>query len=148
MQRNSAIQRDKLLPLLQEIQTELGYISEEAISKISGLTGLPTSKVYGVATFYDQFRFSPPGRCHIKVCNGTSCHINHSALIIKELEKILKIKPGQTSRDGAFSFETVNCMGACGLSPVININGNFIYGFALQELKAIIEENTSKLAVV
>ncbi len=148
LQRNEPIQRDKLLPVLQEIQTELGYISEEAVNRVSELTGIPTSKVYGVATFYDQFRFSPQGRYHIKVCNGTSCHINHAASIIRELEKVLKIKPGQTTRDGVYSFETVNCMGACALAPVININGNFVHGFNLNELKEIIEEYSTKMIAI
>lgn len=132
-------QRDSLLPLLQDIQNELGYLSEESINRIGESLRLPTSKIYGVATFYDQFRFEPKGRYHLRICHGTACHIEKSARIITEAERLLKIKQGQTTRDGMFSLEVVSCMGACGLSPVIAVNEKYYHGIQPRDLKEIIE---------
>ena len=137
-------QRDSLLPLLQDIQNELGYLSEESINRIGEITGLPTSKIYGVATFYDQFRFEPKGKFHIQACHGTACHVNLSMNIIQEIERVLKIKAGQTTRDGMYSFETVDCMGACAISPVICINGNYTSSVDVKKIKEIIEGCTAK----
>lgn len=146
IRRNMNVQRDSLLPLLQEIQNELGYLSEEAINRISQLTSLPTSKIYGVATFYDQFRFDPQGKFHFRVCHGTACHVNNSIHIIRELERVLKIKAGQTTRDGTYSLEVVNCMGACAVSPVISINGHYVHDVEVQNIKEIVEGCLSKSA--
>lgn len=144
IKRNMNVHRDSLLPLLQEIQNELGYLSEDAINRIGQLTGMPTSKIYGVATFYNQFRFDPRGKFHIQLCHGTACHVNASALLIQETERVLKIKDGQTSRDGMFSLEVVDCMGACSLSPVIAINGKYHHGISVQDIKVIIEKCIAK----
>ncbi len=118
-------QRDKLIPILQDIQQQLGYIPRDAVAAIGTHLNLPSSKIYGVATFYNQFRFSPPGRYHIQVCRGTACHVKGSHGILERLQRELEIKPDQTTRDGLFSLEVVACMGACGLSPVISVNGTF-----------------------
>jgi len=147
IKRKMNVQRDNLLPLLQDIQNELGYLSEDAINRIGRITGLPTSKIYGVATFYDQFRFEAPGKYHIKVCHGTACHVNASMRIIQELERQLKIKSGQTTRDGMFSLEVVNCMGACAVSPVININGEYIHDMDASQVKGILDKCISKSPV-
>jgi len=133
------VQRDSLLPLLQEIQNELGYLSEESINRIGLSLGLPTSKIYGVATFYDQFRFEPKGRFHLQICHGTACHIEKSSRLIQEAERLLKIKQGQTTRDGMFSLEVVNCMGACSLSPVMAVNNEYYHGIDARDLKEIID---------
>lgn len=147
IKRNTNVKRDSLLPLLQEIQNELGYLSEEAINRIANITGLPTSKIYGVATFYDQFKFEPQGKFHIKLCHGTSCHVNASTNIIREFERLLKIKSGQVTRDGVFSLEVVNCMGACAVSPVISINGNYMHGIEVHKVKEIIDSCIIKSSV-
>jgi NADH-quinone oxidoreductase subunit E len=86
---------------------------------------LPPSKVYGVATFYNQFRFHPRGKYHLMVCRGTACHVKGSLKSLDLAIKALGIEPGQTTRDRLFSLEVVACMGACGLAPVINLNGEF-----------------------
>jgi len=117
--------KENLIPLLQDIQENLGYLSRESVSMASETLDMPTSKIYGVATFYNQFRFEPTGKFHIQVCRGTACHVLGSATVLKTLEKELKIKAGQTTRDALFSIEVVACIGACGLAPVININGTF-----------------------
>ncbi|MEI6747706.1 MAG: NADH-quinone oxidoreductase subunit NuoE [Bacteroidales bacterium] len=140
IERHLNIQRDALLPLLQEIQDEIGYLSEEAIIKVGESLHLATSKIYGVATFYDQFRFEPCGRFHLKVCRGTACHIMGSATVLAEMEKQLKIKSGQTSRDGLFSLDIVRCMGACALGPVISVNSEFYPAVTILDIARIIEQ--------
>jgi NADH-quinone oxidoreductase subunit E len=117
--------RDSLIPLLQEVQESEGYLSESSVVKIGEYLNIPASKIYGVATFYNQFRFSPLGKYHIQVCRGTACHVLGSATVLDELQKALKIKSGQSTKDGKFSIEVVACIGACGLAPVISINGEF-----------------------
>lgn len=130
---------DSLIPILQNIQDTDGFLSENAIVKVGKTLNIATSKIYGVATFYNQFRFQPNGKYHILVCRGTACHVLGSSTVLKELEKILKIKAGQTTRDKLFSIEVVACIGACGLAPVININGEFFAKVTVDSLKEIIE---------
>jgi NADH:ubiquinone oxidoreductase subunit E len=130
--------RESLLPLLQDIQIEFGYLNEEAILRVGKHIKLPSSKVYGIATFYDQFRFVQKGKFHIKVCRGTSCHMFGSLSILREVERVLNLKEGQTSRDGRFSLEAVSCMGACGSAPVLNVNGEFKTAIAIEDIAQII----------
>lgn len=135
---------DDLIPILQDIQAEEGYLSETSVREVSDFLKLPSSRIFGVATFYNQFRFLPIGKYHISVCRGTACHVLGSATVLQELEKILKIKAGQTTRDGLFSIEVVACIGACGLAPVISINGEFYAKVNKNSLKDIIDEYRSK----
>jgi NADH-quinone oxidoreductase subunit E len=136
--RYKAGSRESLLPLLQDIQIEFGYLNEESILKVGQHIKLPSSKVYGIATFYDQFRFVQKGKFHIKVCRGTSCHMHNSLSLLREVERVLNLKEGQTSRDGRFSLEAVSCMGACGSAPVLNVNGEFKTAIAIQDIAQII----------
>ena len=115
-------QPSELIPLLQAVQEELGYLSDESMLAIARFVGVPESQVYAVATFYAQFRFSPIGRNHIMVCRGTACHVRGAPRILEELERQLKIKEGETTDDLEYSLETVACIGACGLSPCIMAN--------------------------
>jgi NADH:ubiquinone oxidoreductase subunit E len=117
--------REDLIPLLQEIQDELGYLSEEAIIKIGGFLGLSTTKIYGLATFYDRFRFFPSGKIKISICHGTSCFLNGSQAIIGKIKEETGVSQGQTTRDGNFSYEIVSCMGGCCNGPVISVNGQY-----------------------
>jgi NADH-quinone oxidoreductase subunit E len=117
--------RDSLIPILQKVQEADGFLSQEAMEAIGTHLGLPASKVYGVATFYNQFRFQPQGKHHCQVCRGTACHVKGSGKVLDALQKQLNIKAGQTTRDGNFSLEVVACIGACGLAPVITMNGEF-----------------------
>jgi len=117
--------QDSLIPILQEVQDSEGYISEKSVIKIGEHLNISSSKIYGVATFYNQFRFQPLGKFHIQICRGTACHVLGSASVLSTLEKHLKLKSGETSRDGLFSIEIVACIGACGLAPVICVNGKF-----------------------
>jgi len=132
-------QRDCLIPILQDIQEEFGYIPESSFVQVGRYLDLPSSKIYGLATFYNQFRFEPKGRFHIQLCHGTSCHVNTAADILKELRKILRIEPGQTTRDGMFSMELVACMGACHLAPLIRVNEQFHTRLEPGNIKEIID---------
>jgi len=137
-------ERDSLIPVLQEVQETIGYLSKEAVVMIGAHLNLPTSKIYGVATFYNQFRFQPVGKYHIQVCRGTACHVKGSASVLSALEQELKIKSGETSRDGLFSIEVVACIGACGLAPVISINGEFYASVDSAGIRKIIKEYRSR----
>jgi len=132
--------RDQLIPILQEVQESQGYLSKEAVIQIGQHLNLPASKIYGVATFYNQFRFQPIGKNHILVCRGTACHVKGSATVLQTLEQELKIKAGETTRDGLFSLEVVACIGACGLAPVISINGEFYAGVDSAKIRKILKE--------
>jgi NADH-quinone oxidoreductase subunit E len=114
--------RDELIPLLQEVQAELGYLPNEAMIAIGRFTGVPESGVYAVATFYAQFRFAPIGRNHVMVCRGTACHVRGAPRILDAIQKELNLKEGETSDDLEYSLETVACIGACGLSPCAMVN--------------------------
>lgn len=120
--------RDSLIPLLQEIQKAEGYLSREAVVRVAEHLKIAPSKVYGVATFYNQFRFQPRGKYNIQVCRGTACHVKGSAAVLEALKRNLKTEAGQTTKDGMFSLEIVACIGACGLAPVIAVNGEFHAG--------------------
>ena len=138
LEKHKHAKRDALIPILQEVQDVEGYLSRESVIKISRWLGLPASKVYGVATFYNQFRFQPKGRYHIQVCRGTACHVKGSLSVLEALKLELNVQPGQTSRDGLFSLEVVACIGACGLAPVISINGEFYAGMTPDKARKLI----------
>jgi NADH-quinone oxidoreductase subunit E len=146
LQQYPNAKRDSLIPILQEVQDRLGYLSREAVSRISTHLRLPAAKIYGVATFYNQFRFQPQGRFHIQVCRGTACHVKGSASILDAIKRELKIEPGQTARDGMFSLEVVACIGACGLAPVICVNGEFHASMTTKKVSKILDLYRRKAA--
>jgi NADH-quinone oxidoreductase subunit E len=125
--------------LLQEIQDHLGYLSEEAIVKTGSFLGLSTTKIFGLATFYDRFRFIPSGKIQIRICHGTSCFLNGSQAIINKIREETGVMPGQTSRDGNFSYEIVSCMGGCCNGPVINVNGQYYTHIKAEKLPELIK---------
>ena len=138
--------RDHLIPILQAVQDAEGYLSREAIVRIGEHLRLPASKVYGVATFYNQFRFQPQGRFHIQVCRGTACHVKGSASVLAAAQRTLKILPGQTTKDGMFSLEVVACIGACGLAPVVTVGGEFHADVAPEKVGTILQGYRRKVA--
>ena len=140
LNRFPQIKRNALIPLLQAIQDEFGYISEEAISRIGAHLSLPTGKIYGLATFYNQFSFTPRGYYHMVLCNGTSCHMSGSGELLSEISKLLEIKDGETTRDGLFSLEVQSCIGACGQSPLMAVNGEYHSGISVKEIREIIKQ--------
>ncbi|MCL1926479.1 MAG: NADH-quinone oxidoreductase subunit NuoE [Syntrophorhabdaceae bacterium] len=114
----------ELIPLLQSAQDHFGYIPRAAIAGIAAVTGVPESEVYGVITFYSQFRLRPMGKYVIKVCDGTACHVQNSQLIIDTIVDELGIEVGGTTEDNIFTLSTVACIGCCSLAPVIMINND------------------------
>ena len=114
--------KDSLIPILQKVQKELGYLPEEAMLEIARVTGVPESRVYGVATFYAQFYFTRRGKNQTKVCSGTACHVKGAARLRDALERELGIPCGTTSEDYEHTLETVACVGSCALAPVVVFN--------------------------
>ncbi|MBI5490197.1 MAG: NAD(P)H-dependent oxidoreductase subunit E [Deltaproteobacteria bacterium] len=110
-----------LIPLLQAAQEAFGYIPERAMESIAGLTGIPVSEIYGVVTFYKQFRLTRRGKYMLKLCDGTACHVNGSTDLEIAVEDALKIRRGQTDPDLLFTLEVVNCVGCCSLAPVLMV---------------------------
>jgi len=133
-------QRDSLIPILQDVQEKQGYLSRESVEAVGKALNVPVSNIYGVATFYNQFRFTPQGRFHIQVCRGTACHVKGSLAVLDALKRDLKVEAGETTRDGVFSLEVVACIGACGLAPVINIDGNFHANLTTQMMPGILQQ--------
>jgi NADH:ubiquinone oxidoreductase subunit E len=132
--------REDLIPMLQEIQDHYGYLSEEAIVKTGSFLGLSTTKIYGLATFYDRFRFIPAGKIQIRICHGTSCFLNGSQAIINKIREETGVLPGQTTRDDNFSYEIVSCMGGCCNGPVINVNGQYHIHIRAEQLPELIKK--------
>ncbi|MDA3844744.1 MAG: NAD(P)H-dependent oxidoreductase subunit E [Candidatus Kapabacteria bacterium] len=125
IEKYPSAKREYLIPMLQDVQEIQGFVSKDSVVMIGDHLKLPGAKIYGVATFYNQFRFNKPGQFHIQICRGTACHVKGSVNVLESIERALNIKVGQTSRDGLFSLEVVACLGACGLAPVISVNGEF-----------------------
>lgn len=121
------VEKGNLIPILQEAQESFGYLPAEIMQRIAKFLRLPESTVYGVSTFYAQFTFIPTGRKRVSVCRGTACHVRGGARILREVEKQLGIKPGETTADMEYSLETVACIGACALAPTMRI-GKETYG--------------------
>ena len=120
-------QRGALIPVLQKVQEELGYLPEEAVSEIAYFLGVSESEVYGVASFYAQFRFIRQGEHTIKVCQGTACHVQGGPRILQTVERELGIQSGETTKDYKFSLERVACFGSCALAPVMVVDKT-VYG--------------------
>ena len=115
--------KSNLIAMLQKIQEEYRFLPEDALAYVAELVGISPASVYGVATFYGQFSLEPKGKYEIKVCDGTACHVRGSMPVLNAIKKIVKLPEGKiTSTDGLFSVETVSCLGACGLAPVVVIN--------------------------
>ncbi len=136
--------KEGLLPILQEIQKQQGFLPEELLSEVGKYLNLPANKVHGVAAFYDQFRFRPLGQTHFKICRGTACHLYGSSNYLSELEKQLKVKAGGTSRDRKFSLEITNCLGACESAPVLQVNDKYYPHVTPEELAKIIRSFKEK----
>jgi NADH-quinone oxidoreductase subunit E len=114
----------ELIPILQHVQQALGYLPEEAMRRIARFIHEPEGMVFGVATFYAQFKFVPTGRNVVRVCRGTACHVKGGSRILKEVERTLGIKPGESTPDMEYALETVACIGACALAPTMTINSD------------------------
>lgn len=135
--------RDELIPVMEAVQDEFGYLPKEGMHEISRFLRVPESNIYGVATFYALFRLTPRGEKMISVCRGTACHVRGGAQILQEVEKHLGIKPGETTQDMQYSLETISCFGSCALSPVMVINKT-VYGRMTPSRVAEILDNSRK----
>jgi len=138
LEKVSDLTRDNLIPVLQDIQDQLGYLPEEAVIKLSSQLDIPAGKIYGLASFYGQFRFTPRGKYHIRVCDGTTCHMQDSGSLVTQITKIISISDGETTRDGLFSLEVQSCAGGCGQAPVIEINGRYYEKVDKEKIREII----------
>jgi len=116
---------DCLVSMLQDVQAEYRYLPEEAIRLVSDQVGLPLIQVYGVSTFFKAFRLEPAGKHTCTVCLGTACHVRGAPRVLEELERKLGIKAKQTTQDREFTLETVNCLGACALGPIVVVDGKY-----------------------
>ncbi|MDQ7779622.1 MAG: NAD(P)H-dependent oxidoreductase subunit E [Planctomycetota bacterium] len=114
-----------LIGVLQDVQKQYNYLPESALERVSRRLGVPLNRVYAVATFYRAFSLKPRGKHHVCVCLGTACHVRGAGRVAEELQRRLEIKPGGTTKDGLFSLEEVNCLGACALGPVVVVNGEY-----------------------
>jgi NADH:ubiquinone oxidoreductase subunit E len=133
---------ENLIPMLQRAQRAWGFLPEWALLEISDHLGLSPAKVFGVATFYAQFRLQPIGKNIIRVCRGTACHVRGSNRILKEIQSRLQVSPGETTRDRLFTLETVACFGSCALAPVMVVNDTVYGRMNPSKAMAILEEFT------
>ena len=137
-------QQGALIPILQKVQEEFGYLPEEAIRGIADFIGVPESRVYSVATFYTMFRFTPAGRNRVLVCRGTACHVRGTSRVLEALESQLGIKEGETTPDMAFSLESVACIGACGAAPTMMVNEDTYGHLTAKKISEILADVRSK----
>ena len=114
-----------LISVLEEIQARYRYLPQAAMVLVSERFGVPLSQVYSVATFYNAFTLKPRGKCLITMCMGTACHVRGSKRVLKQVEKLIHIEPGETTPDRQFSLETVNCLGACALGPIMVVEEDY-----------------------
>jgi NADH-quinone oxidoreductase subunit E len=133
-------QPGQLIPLLQSAQDSYGYISETAIKYISGVTAIRESEIYGVVTFYKQFRLRPQGQFLIRLCDGTACHVNNARMLRQIIEDELHLESGDTTEDGKFTLQPVACLGCCSLAPVIMVNDETYGRLTPQSLRRILRQ--------
>jgi NADH-quinone oxidoreductase subunit E len=138
LQKYPTDQPGNLIPLLAEIHEYVGFLSTEAIKKVGEHLKIPTSRIYGLATFYNDFRFQPRGKYHFQVCSGTSCHINLNTVILKEICKMLEIKEGEVTKNGLFSIEKKGCMCLCNNGPVMTVNEKAYFNLTIDKVHEII----------
>lgn len=133
-----------LIPILQRIQEKFRYIPQEAIKQMSRFLRISENQIFGVASFYSQFKFVEPGKCTIKVCMGTACHVRGSQSILDEFKRWLHIEPGQTTDDKLFTLETVNCLGACALGPIVVFDRDYHGLMKIKEVEGLIQKYRSE----
>jgi NADH-quinone oxidoreductase subunit E len=142
----SAYNGDKsnLIPILQNIQSEFGHLPEDMMPEVSKFTGVPESEIYGVATFYAQFRFTPIGKKHVMVCKGTACHVSGAPHIMESIERHLDIREGDVTLDLEYSLESVGCLGCCALAPCAMINKEIKSNLTLKDVKKLFSKRMEK----
>ncbi len=133
--------RDALIPVLQDIQGAFGYLPPEAMTAAGQFCRMDPVEVYGVATFYAQFKFSPVGRNIVMVCQGTACHVMGGGRVLEEVQTQLGVSPGETTADRAYTLETVACIGACALAPAMVVNKNTYGRMKAERVTEILNAN-------
>lgn len=132
--------KEEIIPILQEIQDSYSFLSETAMKDVAKFTRVAASQVYGIATFYAQFRFTPKGKKHVMVCRGTACHVNGAPRVLEETETQLGILEGETTEDREYSLETVACIGACSLAPTVMINKDVYAKITIKKVADLFEK--------
>jgi NADH-quinone oxidoreductase subunit E len=133
-------ERGDLIPILQRIQERSGYISEESVCRVSRFLRISENRIFGVASFYSQFRFTEPGRNSIRVCLGTACHVRGGQILSETVERDLDISSGETTEDKRFDLKRVACIGCCALAPVIQINDDIYSRMTVIRLKETMDK--------
>jgi NADH:ubiquinone oxidoreductase subunit E len=133
-------QPQQLIEVLQDVQESYGYLSREDMEAVSAGLGVPVMEVYRVASFYKAFRLKPAGKIVLTMCMGTACHVRNARLILDQAEAQLGIKPGEVTADGLFSIESVNCLGACALGPIVKENEIYHHHMTPGKLRKLIED--------
>jgi NADH-quinone oxidoreductase subunit E len=131
--------KDSLIPILQDVQKELGFISSDAVAAISRFLKISENEIFGVSSFYAQFRFNAPGRHSVRVCLGTACHVKGGETLRDNLEIGLGIKCGETTADQRFDLERVACLGCCALSPVVQVDGRIFSKVTVNRLSELLK---------
>lgn len=131
--------RSDLVPLLQRAQATLGYLSPETVSRIARRLRITENEVYGVATFYARFRFTPPGRHHLRVCLGTACHVKGGVQMLETLQRRLGVSAGETTADGEYDVERVACLGCCALAPVVTLDDDVLAQMSVLRLQELLD---------
>jgi NADH-quinone oxidoreductase subunit E len=132
--------REDLIPILQSVQAADGYLRPDATRLLSRRLQVPESEIYGVATFFAQFRFAPPGRHQVRVCLGTACHVRGGAQILAATQERLGIRPGETTADGEFDLDRVACLGCCALAPVLAVNDKVHAQVSVLKVRGILDD--------
>jgi|Deesub1362B_J571_1020462.scaffolds.fasta_scaffold00746_7 NADH-quinone oxidoreductase subunit E len=132
--------RKELISILQAVQDKYGYLPKESINQISKFLNISENEIYGVATFYESFRLTPPGKHLITVCMGTACHVRGAPRILEELQRELQIKEKETTKDGLFTLEIVNCVGACALGPIVIIDNQYYGQMTSQKARKLLKK--------
>jgi NADH-quinone oxidoreductase subunit E len=131
---------DQLIPILQDVQKTFGYVATESVREISRYLRISENQIFGVSSFYAQFRFTPPGRHSIKVCLGTACHVRGGATLLEMLERELGIGCGETTPDRRFDLERVACLGCCALSPVVQVDADIYSRMTVNRLSELLKQ--------
>ncbi len=137
--------KSQVIPMLQAIQHEVGYLPEEGMEEVASYTGLRRSKVYGTATFYSQFYFTPQGDHEIKVCLGTACHVKGAMNLMDTLERELGIRCGETTTDNKYSLKRVNCVGSCALAPVVMVEDHVYGRVETKHVKGVLDKSAASV---
>ena len=137
--------KEELIPILQQVQQAFGYLPEPMMKKIAKFLQLPESTIFGVSTFYAQFKLVPSGRNIIRVCRGTACHVRGAPEVLNEIENQLNINVGETTPDNNFTLETVRCLGTCAIGPVVTIDGKYYGQMNSKKIRSILKEYKRKI---